>query len=327
MSIVIAYDSALAYWRLVGSGFLGDNRARQKATRQARATLESKEKPRLEGDNRRPGGCALPVHVLVSNGESRVRTKSIVSTVWSTLPEKSIIDAGQGFLMSSPEFCFLQMASRMSLVELILLCFELCGTYYLVDNAPAKRREAPLTSVAKLRAFVEAASNAPGRARALRALRYGRDGSASPMETMLAMLLCLPYGLGGYGLGWPELNYRVDVPASMRKLADRTYCECDLCWPDASLCVEYDSKLYHTDPERQESDARRRNTLVSLGFTVVTVSRRQVMDGGAFNRLAHQVAKKTGKRLRYEDPGFTRKHCFLRDELIALMHASFDYAE
>ena len=129
MSIVIAYDSALAYWRLVGSGFLGDTRARQKATRQARATLESKEKPRLEGDNRRPGGCALPVHVLVSNGESRVRTKSIVSTVWSTLPEKSIIDAGQGFLMSSPEFCFLQMASRMSLVELILLCFEFCGTY------------------------------------------------------------------------------------------------------------------------------------------------------------------------------------------------------
>ena len=147
------------------------------------------------------------------------------------------------------------------------------------------------------------------------------------METMLAMLLCLPYGLGGYGLGWPKLNYRADVPASMRKLADRTYCECDLCWPDAALCVEYDCKLYHTDPERQESDARRRNTLASLGFTVVTVSRRQVMDGGAFNRLAHQVAKKTGKRLRYEDPGFTRKHCSLRDELIALMHASFDYAE
>ena len=104
MSIVIAYDSALAYWRLVGSGFLGDTRARQKATRQARATLESKEKPRLEGDNRRPGGCAPQVHVLVSNGKSRVRTKSFLSNVWSTIHATYITAAGLGIVMNSTEF-------------------------------------------------------------------------------------------------------------------------------------------------------------------------------------------------------------------------------
>lgn len=327
MSIVVGYESALAYWRLVGPGFLGDSKARRKATQRARAVMESDRKPRLEGGNRRPAGCAIPVHVLVGNAASRVRSESVTSSIWGALPEKSIIEGGTDFLMSSPEFCFLQLASKMSLNELILLSFELCGTYCLVDGAPAKRRTMPLTSITALRTFAEAVPRAPGRAKALRALRYGMDGSASPMETVLAMLLCLPHALGGYGLERPKLNYRIDVSPSMRKLADRAYCECDLCWPEAALCVEYDSRLYHTDPERQESDARRRNTLASLDFTVVTVSRGQVMNGAAFNRLAHQLAKKLGKRLRYKDPDFTRRYCSLRDELIASMRASFDYVK
>ena len=81
------------------------------------------------------------------------------------------------------------------------------------------------------------------------------------------------------------------------------------------LAAEYDSELHHVDPERRESDARRRSTLITLGFTVVTVSKGQVMDSGAFNRLAHQLAKRLGKRLRYVDPGFTRAHLELRAEL------------
>ena len=56
--------------------------------------------------------------------------------------------------------------------------------------------------------------------------------------------------------------------------------------------------------------------LIALGYTVVTVTRGQVRDAGAFNRLAHQLAKQTGKRLRYSDPDFTRKHRALRSELL-----------
>lgn len=217
--------------------------------------------------------------------------------------------------MSTPEFCFLQMANRLSLARLIMLGYELCGTYVLVDKGPAPRRDAPLTTVAKLRTFVEGASNARGRKKALRALHYVLDRSASPMESALAMLLCLPYGLGGYGLPEPRLNYHVDVPPSFRAMADRKHCVCDLCWPESKLAAEYDSELHHVDPERRESDARRRSTLITLGFTVVTVSKGQVMDSAAFNRLAHQLAKRLGKRLRYVDPGFTRAHLELRAEL------------
>lgn len=315
MDMVIGYESALQYWRTVGPRFLRGAKARRSATARARKAMQSQEKPRLSEGNRRPAGCTLPVNAIVGTPSARAQTKSVLGHRWGLLPERSVEEAGEGFFVSTPEFCFLQMANRLSLARLIQLGCELCGTYAQQDAGPAVRRDVALTSVDRLRAFVEAAPGAYGRAKASRALRFVLDGAASPMETALVLLLCLPYRLGGYALEQPQLNYRVNVPNRQRKLADRGYCECDLCWPGSHLAVEYDSALYHLDPERQESDARRRGTLVSLGFTVLTVSRMQVMDGGAFNRLAHQVANLTGKRLRYVDPGFTRAHLALREEL------------
>ena len=315
MSMIIGYESALQYWRTVGPRFLHGAKGRRSATARARKAMSSQEKPRLSEGNRRPAGCTLPVHVIVGTASARAQTNSVLGHRWGSLPEQSVEDAGEGFFVSTPEFCFLQMASKLSLARLIQLGCELCGTYVQHDAGPAARREMSLTSVGKLRAFVEAASHAYGRAKALRALSFVVDGAASPMETVLTLLLCLPYRLGGYGIDQPQLNYQVNVTNRQRKLADRGYCECDLCWPGSNLVVEYDSALYHLDPERQESDARRRGTLVSLGFTVLTVSRKQVMDSGAFNRLAHQVANLTGKRLRFVDPGFTRAHLALREEL------------
>ena len=315
MDILIGYESALDYWRTVGPNYLRGYDARQAATRRARRALTSSERPTLSEGNRRPAGCTLPLRTLVGSVDVRTRTPAVLSSFCSVLPERSFVDAGEGFLMSTPEFCFLQMANRLSLARLIMLGYELCGTYVLVDKGPAPRRDAPLTTVAKLRTFIEGTSNARGRKKALRALRYVLDRSASPMESALAMLLCLPYGLGGYGLPEPRLNYHVDVPPSFRAMADRKHCVCDLCWPESKLAAEYDSELHHVDPERRESDARRRSTLITLGFTVVTVSKGQVMDSGAFNRLAHQLATRLGKRLRYVDPGFTRAHLELRAEL------------
>lgn len=315
MNILIGYNSALAYWRLVGPGFIRGHRARRDATRHAREALALAEKPRLGEGNRRPAGCALPIEAIVGSPSARTETKRVVSHTWTSIPDNSFLDAGEEFLVSSPEFCFLQMARSYTLSQLIQLGMELCGTYALADSGPAVTRDASLTTVSRLSAFVDAAKGMPGRTKALRALRYVSNASASPMETVLALLLYLPYNLGGYGLERPLFNHRVNVPPSLRALADRTFCRCDLCWPNRKLAIEYDSRLHHEDLPKQGSDARRRSTLIALDYTVITVFPGQVMDSGAFNRLAHQLAKLTGKRLRYEDPAFTRKHLQLRDEL------------
>ena len=318
MVVIVGHTSALEHWRTVGPAFLGSARQRRTATSRARRILTSSEKPQLQGGSLRPAGCHLPLHVLIGPNAPRTRTGSITSHTWNhNAPDTAFVAAGTEFLIASPELCFLQLASTLSLEKLILLGYELCGTYALQTNASATQRSSPLSTVAKLSAFATSMLCFPGRKKALRAVRYVLNGSASPMETALSMMLSLPHALGGYGISAPLLNSRIDVPHSMRNRVDRSYCRPDLYWPEHRLCLEYDSALYHQNPEQQESDARRRNSLITLGYTVLTVSPHQVTDPALFNRLAKQIADLLGKRLRYTDPAFTRAHLHLRASLFS----------
>lgn len=323
---LIGYKTALEYWNTVGARFLRDASMRRKATRKARAALRSTESPSLDGSTVRPGGCVLPLFVLVGTQEARTRTDCILSRSWLTdLPEGAFADAGLEFLISTPEFCFLQMARDLSLAQLIMLGYELCGSYAMVegtawDGAGAEgkavmRKRSPLTSVEKLRSFVAKADGAYGRKKALRAVKYILDGSASPRETALAMLLCLPYGLGGFGLPAPKLNYRIDIGKRAAPMADREYCVCDLYWPQQKIAVEYDSDLHHTGSFRIASDTKRRNTLAARNVTVIGVTRVQIDDVIQLRKTAKTLAKLMGKRLRCDSPKLVEKHYALRAEL------------
>ena len=120
MDILIGYESALDYWRTVGPNYLRGYDARQAATRRARRALASSERPTLSEGNRRPAGCTLPLCTLVGSVDVRTRTPAVLSSFCSVLPERSFVDAGEGFLMSTPEFCFLQMAREMTVAQRVV---------------------------------------------------------------------------------------------------------------------------------------------------------------------------------------------------------------
>lgn len=108
MDMLIGHISALEYWRTVGERFLRTGRQRRAATRRARAVMAAKEKPRIGEGNRRPAGCALPLHVLIADACVRTETEGVVTHTWgSPFPDTAFAEAGEGFLMSAPEFCFL----------------------------------------------------------------------------------------------------------------------------------------------------------------------------------------------------------------------------
>ena len=218
-----------------------------------------------------------------------------------------------GFRVCSPELCFVQMATGWNLPKLIELGFELCGAYDLSDNS--YRTCAPLTSVEKLTAYANSLDKTHGKRKAIKALRYVANGSASSRETILTMLLTLPYRMGGYGLKQPLLNHRIDLGRRERRIAGKNYLVCDLYWPEAKLDVEYDGGN-HEDPEQMLKDSMRRDALVSMGITVLTVTKWQLENGGSMNAIAHTVAEHTGKRLRYVDPDFTRANRQLRRDLL-----------
>lgn len=308
MDPILSHISALEYWRSVRIGtrsfrFLEDAAPALAATPRKSALAEPG-----------PWWLTRPLHVLVSSRSARRSSSEIVSHVQSTpLPSRSVLDSCNGFCVVSPELCFVQMASFWSLPKIIELGFELCGTYDMSNEDVVECQ--PLTTVEKLSAFAESAERVYGRKRAFRALRYIANGSASPRETILTMSLCLPYALGGYGLPMPRLNHHLDLNARARRIAGRGYVVCDLCWPDTKLDVEYDGGL-HAEPEQIAKDSMRRDALLSMGYTVITVTKWQLNDGGEMNAIAHVVAECVGKKLRYRDPQFTRASIALRRELL-----------
>ncbi|MCL2493799.1 MAG: hypothetical protein FWF33_07155 [Clostridiales bacterium] len=174
----------------------------------------------------------------------------------------------------------------------------------------------PLTSAKELRSFAARMQGVKGYEKALRALRYVADGSASPMETILFMLLTLPYKYGGYGLPAPELNKRINIGKAAKQRPGRAFYKCDFFWPAANLAVEYDSSLYHTDAGNIANDSRKRLDLDTLGIDVITATGEQVRNVYGLESLAKRIAHKLGKQLRYKNPGFDKVQRGLHELLL-----------
>lgn len=316
MTVVLSHTSALQYLHLKRSSIVHLSGAR-------RIEAMMKKPPNLDITAlRNEIGLTGRIHLLVgSDGNRRTSTK-VICHIWSgILPKGSILETSQGFYLCSPELVFLQMAEKMSLVELIRLGYELCGTYETVSGTIAS--SPPLTTVARLDAFLAKVNRKRGVAKARRALAYIHENSASPMETVVAMLFCLPYKLGGYGFPAPELNYGIDRRTGKRARSRAGSYVCDLYWPDEKAAIEYDSDLFHTGEERLAKASIRRRALAELGITVVTVTNRQVSTISETDGVARLLGQAMGKRLICFHP----KHQPARTELRALLLSPGNRAE
>jgi len=241
------------------------------------------------------------------------------------LPDGCFVNAGNGLFVSTPEFTFLQMASKYPLPKLIALGLELCGTYSLPDKEVSGANQDAsdqtlynlqrLTSKRRLTAFVGRMKGWSGQRLAAKALCYIVDGSASPMESIVFMMLCLPYRYGGYGLPMPELNGRIDPDKNVKRFAGREFYRGDLFWRQAKVVVEYDSDQEHADKIRIAKDAIRRSDLTLCGILEVTVTREQAKSVMLFDKIARQLAVRMKKELRYKEPGFSVARRELRRSL------------
>ena len=242
------------------------------------------------------------------------------------LPEGSLIDVGGGLFVCSPELCFFQMASQLRFAKLLELGFELCGTYILpvqgvhgegADEAKMQLyNRTPLTSKERLSAFLAHAEGVFGQRRFSKVLQFIVDRSASPRETTLFLLLALPYKYGGYGFPKPELNAKVMPTKAAKEMSSKKFFRCDLFWPEHNVAVEYESDLIHLTPQKIASDSMKRNSLIAMGITVITVTNKQIVSTVEFERVAKQLAVSLGRRLRNgENRGFINARRELRSVL------------
>lgn len=134
------------------------------------------------------------------------------------------------------------------------------------------------------------------------------DGSASPMETALALMLTMPVALGGFGLPKPRLNVRVDVANQVGALSDRDELTPDMLWERERVVLEYDSVAFHADAgaHRLAEDAVRSNILTAMGYRVLRVTPENVRSLVRLELLARQLACCLGVSL--EEPSEVELH-------------------
>lgn len=267
------------------------------------------------------GFLTPPVHLLVSSAELRMRCADARCHVRSgPFPARSFLPVAEGTFSSSPELAFVQMAEVLDFPRLVKLGDELCGVYGIETVGIVDfERESPFTAVRQLERFLLKAERMPGLVKARQAVRYIAPGSASPMETAIVLLFCLPPRLGGYGLPQPVMNGRASLKKqACLKPSDKRY-RCDLLWPNANIAVEYDSFLHHGSRAKMADDARRRNDLLARGTTVVSITGRTIRNLIELDEIARLLAKRMGKRLYANGAGWRKA----QHELHGMLTGSF----
>lgn len=308
MAIFIGHKTALAYWRT------HDRNWAQPISQAAPQENNSPYYSQIDtGILWKFGIDEKPVSILVSCKANMRKSQNLSPRIWSGKhPSRSFYKIAQDLYISTPEATFLQLGKESSLIQLITIGYELCGSYGLSAQSDSGflRRE-PRSNPQLIERYLEKCDGIHGVKAAKRASSYIAKGSASPMESLLSMLLYLPPSLGGFGLPRPELNFPIETNEGgivMRR--------CDLYWPNQRFALEYDSDTFHSDASKLHLDSSRRSTLEKAGVHVVSVTKNQVFDRGQLFNLATIVSKRLGKRLSPTPFNFSQK----QDEIY---HAAF----
>lgn len=238
-------------------------------------------------------------HLMVPSKSARRKLPNATCHVWEcALCEGSLLQPFEEIVVASPELAFLQMARELSLIDLALYGFELCGLFARTPDKLMQRSQ-PLTTTKRIEAYLTAFSllnptGVAGIKKARQALAYMMDGSGSPAESALALFLTCPKRMGGCALPKPRLNEPVNLSPNASRLCGKRRLVCDLYWEAARLAVEYDGIEHHSGKEHIESDAERRNALLSMGIDQMTFTRRQLFDFSKAKAGAREIGRCLG---------------------------------
>lgn len=314
MSICLSHTTAQEFWlRAMTRAPETDSRAFEFCTGDVRAASVDLERIRSTF----PNAEEEMLHLLVPRADIRSNTPGVAFHVHSNPPIPGIINRLRPqVLIVSPEYSFLQMAKRSSLVPSALYGSYLCGSFRLPGTTTSLElpNRAPLTNRARIASFAQIAHGVYGVRPASQAIPWIIEGAASPREAQMVMRLCLPFRYGGYGIPLPRMNEIIDLDADEQKAVGKAFLKGDAVWPQARLVLEYDG-YYHADKAQMEADAIRRATLRHAGWTVLEVTNQQLVSITAFDQIAQLVAKQVGRRLRSSQLGATPARRELVDDL------------
>lgn len=174
------------------------------------------------------------------------------------------------------------------------------------------------------RAIEDFISSLPSRTRGKnqlgKALGFMAENTASPLETMAAILLGQPRRRGGEGIGRPMCNLEIPLSSEARRIAGQGACYGDLCFrkQDGGLLdIECHSKTWHAGSLKTMSDMERATALECMGVEVLFLTDGQLKDSAQAAEIARVARKKLG--ISQPDPSvklLTRRDALRREILV-----------
>lgn len=212
------------------------------------------------------------------------------------------IDTDLKGFVTSPEFTYLQVASKLDFIGTILAGSALCSDYFLNQNGHggvSQRQNGPLTNRAAIAKFLAMQERKRGIIPAKRALQHIVEKARSPREASLALLLCLPYNLGGFNLGTVELNRPIELEnrygEKITRIPDLTIQLKDKRRKQATVLLDYDPAVTHAGGQRVTRDLDRENELVTgVQCPHFSVSSEMLKSYESVQGLVRQIRASTG---------------------------------
>lgn len=220
------------------------------------------------------------LHICRARGRRHSRQGVITHTCPQHGPgrERGAVVQRRGLTVTSAVGCFFELASALTLVDLVVLGDSLVHRNYITPAALVERAMA---------------YSGPGARRAREAARLVRAGVDSRLETRLRLLLVFA------GLPEPtvDLRLRDEVGTVLRRL--------DLAYELFRIAVEYDGEHHAVTEDAWNEDILRRDEISSDGWRFVVVLKRGVF------RDPVQTVERVERALR--DAGWTGRRRPRRD--------------
>ncbi len=248
---------------------------------------------------------AETVDFTVSNKSERFQIKGCCIHICELGLPRGAVASIDGERVASPELTFLQLAPKLNIHRLILLGLQLC-------SYPPGKPSSAITTKKKLNAFISKASGHRGQIKALQAIKYVEDGSASIMESITYMILSLPHALGGYGIRGATFNFEINLEDDAGERLGQQRCFMDLYYKQGKIAVEYDSFAFHNTPSEQGRDAIRSVILNRHGIEVMHLKTIQLYDRNACRDFASDLADRLGQRIQIRTGKFDEMNTLLR---------------
>lgn len=179
------------------------------------------------------------------------------------LPNGSFVKFGDGLYVSSPELLFCQMSQCLSEEKLLLLGLEMCGSYCISHDTEFGfvNNLDPLTTPAKINNYIcslkKLQKNFRSINKALYISKYLEQGSASPQESRLYIMLAAPRKMGGYGIKHLRFNNTVNLSKQAKEICGQSIVIPDLSIRENKIAVEYDSDAFHGETFQNRKDKKR----------------------------------------------------------------------